>query len=73
MKVKRSAVPTATKVRVTITQPSGATLTNTCSADTCTVTNVDARQGDNAQMLIEYLDAGDVVLASSTQQRVPVV
>lgn len=73
VKVRRSAVPTATKVRVTITQPSGAALTNTCSADTCTVSGLDTRQGSTAQMRLEYLDAGDVVKASGDQQRVPVV
>lgn len=71
--VKRSAVPSATKVRVTITQPSGATATNTCSADTCTVTGLDTRQGSTALMRLEYLSSGDVVLASGDQQLVPVV
>lgn len=63
----------ATKVRVTITQPSGATATNTCSADTCTVSGLDTRQGSTALMKLEYLSSGDVVLASGDQQRVPVV
>jgi len=71
--VKLSSVPTATKVRVTITQPSGATATNTCSADTCTVTGLDTRQGSTALMRLEYLSSGDVVLASGDQQLVPVV
>jgi len=70
--VKRSAVPTATKVRVTITQPSGATATNTCAADTCTVSGIDTRQGSRALMRLEYLSAGDVVLAVSDQQSVPI-
>jgi hypothetical protein len=71
--VKRSAVTSATKVRVTITQPSGATATNTCSADSCTVTGLDTRQGSTALMRLEYLSAGDVVLASGDQQFVPMV
>jgi len=71
--VKRSAVTSATKVRVTITQPSGATATNTCSADSCTVTGLDTRQGSTALMRLEYLSAGDVVLAIGSEQIVPVV
>jgi len=69
---KLSSVANATQIRVTITQPSGATATNTCSADSCTVTGIDTRQGSSALMKIEYLSAGSAVLASGDQQQVTI-
>ena len=68
----RSAITSATKMRVTITQPSGTTATNTCSADTCTVTGLSTRQGTAALMKIEYLSASDAVLAAGSQQPITI-
>jgi len=68
---KRSAIPNATQARITITLPSGATVTNTCSADTCTVSGIDTRQG-NGQYVIEYLSAGNGVLSTGQPKRVTI-
>lgn len=62
--VNLASVTNAAKIRITITQPTGVTATNTCEASTCTVTG-DFRAGA-ASMALEYLSAGDAVLASST-------
>ncbi len=68
----RSAVPSATKMKITVTMPDGETATNTCSADSCTVTGLNSRQGTAALMLVQYLSAGDAVLASGDLQPVVV-
>ena len=68
---RRADITSATKLRVTITIPSGTTYTNTCSADSCIVSSIDRRQG-NGLMKIEFLSAGDVVLAASEQQPVTI-
>jgi len=68
----RSSVTSATKIRVTITQPSGAATTATCSADSCTVTGLDTRQGTAGLMLLEYLSTSDAVLAAGDQQPITI-
>jgi hypothetical protein len=57
-----AGVPQATHARLTLTQPSGVTVTQTCSASPCAV-QADARQGNHAAQLV-YLSAGGQVLAS---------
>jgi hypothetical protein len=68
----RSSISSATKLRVTVTVPSGSTYTNTCSADACTVTGIDSRQGTTGLMQLEYLSAGDAVLSRGEKQPVTV-
>ena len=70
-KARRADVLNATKFRVTVTVPSGTTYTNTCSADTCIVSNIDRRQG-NGLAMYEFLSSGDAVLATSRQQPVTI-
>ncbi len=57
-----SAVPNATKMRVTITLPSGTVTATTCTSSPCSVTG-DVRQS-GALMQIAYLSSGDAVLAN---------
>jgi hypothetical protein len=58
-----AGVPQATQARVTLTQPSGVTVTQTCSASPCAV-QADARQGNHVAQLV-YLSAGGQPLASA--------
>ncbi len=57
-----AGVPHATQARLTLTQPSGLTVTQTCSASPCAV-QADARQGNHAAQLV-YLSAAGQVLAT---------
>ncbi len=57
-----AGVPQATQVRITLAQPSGITVTQTCSAPPCAVQG-DARQGNHVAQLV-YLSAGGQPLAS---------
>ena len=57
-----AGVPHATQARVTLTQPSGVTVTQTCSASPCAV-QADARQGNHVAQLM-YLSAGGQILAT---------
>jgi hypothetical protein len=52
----------ATQVRITLTQPSGVTVTQTCSASPCAV-QADARQGNHVEQLA-YLSASGQTLAT---------
>ena len=56
-----AGVPQATQARITLTQPSGVTVTQTCSASPCAV-QADARQGNHVAQLV-YLSAGGQPLA----------
>ena len=58
-----AGVPQATQARITLTQPSGVTVTQTCSASPCAV-QADARQGNHVAQLV-YLSAGGQTLASA--------
>jgi hypothetical protein len=58
-----AGVPQATQARITLTQPSGVTVTQTCSASPCAV-QADARQGNHVAQLV-YLSAGGQPLASA--------
>ncbi len=55
-------VTNATKARVTLTKPDGTTVTATCATSPCAII-ADAREA-NHLLLIEYLSAGNVVLAA---------
>lgn len=57
-----AGVPHATQARVTLTQPSGVTVTQTCSTSPCAV-QADARQGNHVAQLV-YLSAGGQTLAT---------
>jgi hypothetical protein len=61
------APPSAAKMRATVTLPNGTTASTTCTSSPCTVTGLDTRQGTAAQMRVEYLTSGDVVVASGEQ------
>lgn len=63
---KLSSVTNATKVRVSLTQPSGQVVQNTCTSSPCAVTG-DVRQGSHLVKL-EYLSSSNAVLASGEQQ-----
>ena len=58
-----AGVPKATQARITLTQPSGVTVTQTCSASPCAV-QADARQGNHVAQLV-YLSAGGQTLATA--------
>ena len=58
-----AGVPQATQARITLTQPSGVTFTQTCSASPCAV-QADARQGNHVAQLV-YLSAGGQLLATA--------
>jgi hypothetical protein len=58
-----AGVPQATQARITLTQPSGVVVTQTCSASPCAV-QADARQGNHVAQLV-YLSAGGQTLASA--------
>jgi hypothetical protein len=58
-----AGVPQATQARITLTQPSGITVTQTCSASPCAV-QADARQGNHVAQLV-YLSAGGQTLAAA--------
>ena len=53
----------ATQARITLTQPSGVTVTQTCSASPCAL-QADARQGNHVAQLV-YLSAGGQTLATA--------
>jgi hypothetical protein len=55
-------VPNATQARITLTQPSGVTVAQTCSASPCAV-QADARQGNHVVQIV-YLSAGGQTLAT---------
>jgi len=57
-----AGVPNATQARITLTQPSGVTVTQTCSASPCAV-QADARQGNHVAQVV-YLSAGGQTLAT---------
>jgi len=57
-----AGVPQATQARITLTQPSGVTVTQTCSASPCAV-QADARQGNHVAQLV-YLSASGQPLAT---------
>jgi len=61
-----ASVLNATQLRITVTLPNGATSTNTCTASSCAVTG-DAQQGQH-RYVVEFLSAGDAVLARSDPQ-----
>lgn len=58
-----SSVPNATQLRVVLTYPSGASTTTTSATSPVSV-SVDAQQGAH-RMVVEYLSAGNAVLARS--------
>jgi hypothetical protein len=58
--------PDATKVRVTVVQPSGTATQVVCQASPCEV-SVDSGQGDHLVQL-DYLSATDAVVAAGQQQ-----
>ncbi|MDP8989827.1 MAG: hypothetical protein M3N41_07075 [Acidobacteriota bacterium] len=58
-----AGVPQATQATITLTQPSGVTVTQTCSAPPCAV-QADARQGNHIVQL-GYLAAGGQLLATA--------
>lgn len=58
-----AAVPQAAQVRITLTQPSGVSLTQTCYASPCAV-QADARQGNHVAQLV-YLSSGGQILSSA--------
>ncbi len=62
---KLSSIPTAAKYRVTITAPSGAVTTNTCTTSPCAV-NADSQQGNSLE-LIEYLTSGNALITSTSR------
>lgn len=64
-------IPTATKVRVTLTKPDGTTSVNTCTSSPCSVTG-DSTQGNKAMLLLEYLNVSDVVKSTGQQQRITI-
>ncbi len=55
-------ITNATKARVTLTKPDGTTVTATCTTSPCSIV-ADAREA-NHLLLIEYLSAGNAVLAA---------
>ena len=57
-----AGVPQATQARITLTQPSGVAVTQTCSASPCAV-QADARQGNHVVQIV-YLSAGGQTLAT---------
>jgi hypothetical protein len=57
-----AGVPQATQARITLTQPSGVTVTQTCSASPCAL-QADARQGNHVAQLV-YLSASGQTLAA---------
>jgi hypothetical protein len=61
-----ASVPNAAKITVILTAPSGAVQRVTCSSSPCVVSG-DARQG-NHLIQVQYLSAGNIVLASGEQQ-----
>jgi hypothetical protein len=65
-----AGVPLATQARITLTQPSGVTVTQTCSASPCAV-QADARQGNHVAQLV-YLSAGGQTLATGDPMTVVV-
>lgn len=67
-----AGVANATKVRATVTMPTGATSTATCTSSPCAVTGLNTNQGTAALMRLEYLSAGDAVLAAGEQQSITV-
>ena len=64
--VNLASVPNATQVRLTLTKPDSSTVTATCSSSPCSIT-ADARQADHL-LKVEYLSAGNAVLAVGSQQ-----
>ena len=62
----------AAKARVTITQPSGAVSTATCTSSPCVVSGLDTRQGTAGLMQFAYLSASDAVLAAGDQQQITI-
>lgn len=71
MSTKIDSVTSATKVKYTITSPDGTTATTTCTSSPCTVT-ADARQSGTALVKIEYLSAGNSVLAVGVPQAISI-
>jgi hypothetical protein len=65
-----SAVPNATKARVTLTRPNGEISVAVCTASPCVV-NGDRRQGDH-QFVVDYLDANNKVVARGERMRIMV-
>jgi hypothetical protein len=63
MSFSTAGVPQATQARITLTQPSGIIVTQTCSTSPCAV-QADARQGNHVAQLV-YLSAGGQILASA--------
>ncbi len=59
---RTAGVPQATQARITLTQPSGVTVTQTCSASPCAV-QADARQGNHVAQVV-YLSGSGQTLAS---------
>lgn len=71
LNTKIDSVTNATKVKYTITSPSGTTSTTTCTSSPCTVT-ADARQSGVALVTIEYLDNSNNVLAIGLPQEITI-
>lgn len=61
-----ASIANAAKFQITLTNPNGQQVTNTCTTSPCTVT-ADARQG-NSLLTTSYLSSGNAVLASSSEQ-----
>ena len=57
-----AGVPQATQAQITLTQPSGVVMTQTCSASPCAL-QADARQGNHVAQLV-YLSASGQTLAT---------
>ena len=68
--VNLAAGPSAPQVRVTLTQPDGQTVTNTCTMSPCTV-NTDAQQG-GARLRIQRLGSDDTVKTTVDPQPIKV-
>jgi len=66
-----SGISGAAKFRAILTAPNGAQVTITCTSSPCSLSGLDARQGDYL-LQTQYLTSGNVVLASGDQVKFPV-
>ena len=67
-----SGISGAAKFRAILTAPNGAQVTITCTSSPCSLSGLDARQGDYL-LQTQYLTSGNVVLASGDQVKFPVI
>lgn len=65
------ALGSADHIIITLTAPSGAVSTVTCSSSPCSITGLDARQGDYLAVT-RYYTSGGAVLATSDQETISV-